>query len=75
PCSELVNISDHSGWGNTQPLLMGYVHKGSSGIHDRETFRCPERALDQGTHRRFGLAVTFLPGMETMQMLGGKVIA
>ena len=54
---------------------MGHIHKGSSGIYDRETFRCAERTLDQGTDRRLGIPVTLLPGMETVQMLRGKVIA
>ena len=70
-----MDVSDGSGRRNTQTLLMGHIHKGSSGIHDRETFRCAERALDQGTDRRLGIPVTFLPGMETVQMLRGKVIA
>ena len=64
----------NSGRRNAQALLMGHIHKSSSRIHHRETFRAAERALDQGTDRRLGIPVTFLPGMETMQMLGGKVI-
>jgi len=70
-----MDIPDHSGRRNTQTLLMGHVHKSSPGIYDRETFRGTEGALDQGTNRRIILAVTFFPGIETMQVLRGKVIA
>jgi hypothetical protein len=70
-----MDVSDHSGRRNSQTLPVRQIHKNGSGIYDRKTFRCAERALDQCTRRRFRAPVTLFTGVETVQVLRSKVIA
>jgi len=54
---------------------VGQIHKRGPRADDWETPRITEGAFDQATNRKSGFPFPLLLGMESLKMLGGKVIA
>jgi len=69
-----MRVANNFGSRNANALFLCQLHESSSGIHDRETFSCAERTLDELANRGSRSPLTVFSAIEVVQVPSGEVV-